>query len=161
MGEAQRGDAEAYCELLDELGPIVMKFLRRRVRDAEDARDLYQEVFLSLHRARHTYDPRRPLEPWLFTIARHVVRNYARRVVHRAREIRPEVLPEAAAEDAGHLKPQLEQAIGALSRTQREALILLRVEGVPIEAAARRAGTTVGAMRVRAHRAFRTFRRLL
>ena len=61
MAEAQRGDANAYGSLLDDIGPMVMNFLRRRVRDAEEVQDVYQEIFMALHRARHTYQPTRPL----------------------------------------------------------------------------------------------------
>src|SRR5690348_594207 len=64
MAAAQSGDADAYGQLLNEIGPSVMSFLRARVRDTDEAADLYQETFLALHRARHTYDPNRPLEPW-------------------------------------------------------------------------------------------------
>ena len=97
MAGAQRGDTNAYAELLNEIGPTVIKFLRRRVQDADAVQDLYQEIFLSLHRARHTYQPTRPLEPWLFAIARHIVADHEqRRRARLAREVlvdSPPVLP--------------------------------------------------------------------
>jgi RNA polymerase sigma-70 factor (ECF subfamily) len=162
MADAQRGDAHAYGNLLDDLGPMVMNFLRRRVRDAEEVQDMYQEIFLALHRARHTYDPTRPLEPWLFTIARHVLfRHRQRRQAREGREVLVDFPPEIPVESESHLKPQLEQAIRGLSPDQRRALELLRVDGVSIGAAARRAGTTPGALKVRAHRAYKALRQLL
>jgi len=162
MAEAQRGDANAYGSLLDDIGPMVMNFLRRRVRDAEEVQDVYQEIFMALHRARHTYQPTRPLEPWLFAIARRVVTDHQRRRLSRhARELLVDALPERSVESDAHLKLQLEQAIVGLSPDQRRALELLRVEGLPIEMAARRAGTTVGALKVRAHRAYKVLRQLL
>ena len=162
MAAAQRGDAEAYGELLDDIGPPLMNFLRARVRDLHEAEDLYQETFMALHRARHTYDVTRPLEPWLFAIARHIVAHHAqRRRVRRGREVLVAVPPERAVESDTHLKPQLEQALRRMNGEQRQAIALLRVEGLPIESAARRAGTTTGALRVRAHRAFKVLRQLL
>jgi RNA polymerase sigma-70 factor (ECF subfamily) len=162
MADAQRGDADAYGELLNELGPMVMRFVRRHVRDADDAQDLYQEVFMSVHRARHTYDPARPLEPWLFAIARRVVSDHKRRrLARQAHEVLVEVLPERSIEADGHLKPRLEQALRGLSFGQREAVELLRLDGLPTAAAARVAGTTVGALKVRAHRAYKVLRELL
>jgi RNA polymerase sigma-70 factor (ECF subfamily) len=102
------------------------------------------------------------VEPWLFTIARHVVGDQQeRRLVRRTREVLLDSPPDAPVESDAHLKPQLEQAVRALSRDQREALVLLRVQGLPLEVAARRAGTTVGALKVRAHRAYQTLRRFL
>jgi len=49
-------------------------FLRSRA-SAGDLEDVYQEVLLAVHRVRHTYDARRPFEPWLFAIARFVARH--------------------------------------------------------------------------------------
>ena len=79
MAAAQRGDADAYGELLNEIGPVLMRFLRARVRDAQEAEDLYQETLMAIHRARHGYDAARPFEPWLFAIARHIVAAHAER----------------------------------------------------------------------------------
>ena len=162
MAAAQRGEAEAYAELLNEIGPLLMRFLRGRVRDADEAEDMYKETFMALHRARHTYDATRPLEPWLFAIARHIVADHAeRRRARHAREVLVAAPPEPSVESDGHLKLQLEQALGRMSGDQRQAIALLRVEGLPIESAARRAGTTTGALRVRAHRAYKVLRQLL
>src|SRR5438046_8354829 len=79
MTEAQRGNAEAYRALLDDIGPEIASFLRARVPNPQDVADLYQETFLVLHRARRTYKPSRPVEPWLFAIAGHVVARHMRR----------------------------------------------------------------------------------
>jgi len=57
MADAQQGDRVAYAALLDDVGPMVQQFVRRRVRDVEEAKDVYQDVLLALHRARHAYEP--------------------------------------------------------------------------------------------------------
>jgi RNA polymerase sigma-70 factor (ECF subfamily) len=59
------------------------------------------------------------------------------------------------------MKVVLEQALEQLSPAQRQAFILLKIDGLSLAAAAPRAGTTVGALKVRAHRAYRALRRLL
>jgi len=162
MAAAQRGDRESYGQLLNDIGPMVHAFLRRRIRDAAECEDAYQDVLLAVHRARHTYEPDRPLEPWLFAIARYIVgAREQRRSARRAHELLVADAPEPAAPDDGHARLELEQAVRGLPRAQREALVLLHVNGLPLEAAADRAGTTTGALKVRAHRAYRTLRRLL
>ena len=162
MAAVQRGDRAAYGALLDDIGPIVQQFVRRRVRDAEEAKDVYQDILMALHRARRTYEPTRPFEPWLFAIARRVVaRRLHERWARAAREISATVLPDVPVEADGHLKLALEQALGRLSPDQREAFGLLKLEGLSVEAAAPRAHTTTGALKVRAHRAYRALRRLL
>jgi RNA polymerase sigma-70 factor (ECF subfamily) len=162
MADAQRGDRAAYRALLDDVGPVVEQFVRRRVGDAEDAKDVYQDILMALHRARHTYEPSRPFEPWLFAIARRVVsRRRGERIARNARELTVRVLPEIGVEGDGAVKLELEQALRRLTPDQRQAFALLKLDGLSIERAAPRAGTTVGALKVRAHRAYRALRRML
>lgn len=156
MTLAQRGDATAYRALLDDLGPVLVRFLRRRVNDSQDLADAYQDTFLALHRARHTYQPPRPIEPWLFAIARNVALDYGRRSERRRRhevltDSAPEPPPEAPARDWGS---ELATAMQTLPNRQREAVQLLKVQGLSIREAAARLGTTPGALKLRAHRAY-------
>jgi RNA polymerase sigma-70 factor (ECF subfamily) len=76
---------------------LLLAFLRRRVVDPHEVDDIHQETLIAMHRARHTYDPSRPLEPWLFTIARNVAADHNRR--HLAR-LSWEVLLETPLEGA-------------------------------------------------------------
>jgi RNA polymerase sigma-70 factor (ECF subfamily) len=156
MAMAQHGDAVAYRALLDDLGPVLVRFLRRRVRDDQDLADAYQDTFLALHRARHTYQPARPIEPWLFAIARNVVADYGRRWQRRTRhelltDDDPEPTPDPPPRDFG---AELATAMRALPNRQREALQLLKFQGLSIQEAAARVGTTPGAVKLRAHRAY-------
>jgi RNA polymerase sigma-70 factor (ECF subfamily) len=160
MAEAQGGDGEAYRALLDDIGPLVMTVVRRHARN--DVEDLYQEVFMALHSTRHTYDPSRPLEPWLLAIARHVIADHEQRRRRRAaRELLVGEPPPVPVEHDGHARRQLEQLVGRLSPGQREAVELLRVDGLSVTSAALRAGTSAGALKVRAHRAYKVLRQLL
>ncbi len=162
MERAQRGDREAYRALLDDVGPLLIGFLRRRLSEPQDVEDVYQEALMALHRARHTYAPSRPFEPWLLGIARHVAIDHVRRRLARLkREELVAALPEAATQGNGPTVRQLDQALGRLSATQREAIDLLHIQGLSLEAAAVRAGTTTGALKVRAHRAYRALKQLL
>ena len=66
-------------------------------------------------------------------------------------------LPDAAAESEpdGYA---LADALRSLPRTQREAFSMLKLEGLSVGAAATRAGVTPGALKVRAHRAYKALR---
>lgn len=155
MALAQRGDGTAYRALLDDLGPVIVRFLNHRVRDREDLADVYQDTFLALHRARHTYQPLRPIEPWLFAIARNVAADYGRRRRRRARyEILTDTAPEPTTELERDLGAQFHATLRALPSRQREALQLLKFQGLSVAEAAARAGTTPSALKVRAHRAY-------
>lgn len=162
MERVQQGDAEAYRALLDDVGPALRNFLARRTRDTADLQDVYQDTLLALHRARNTYEPGRSFDAWFFGIAKHVSVTHFRRSAARARREVPGDPPAGAvagAEDG--LEWRLRRALDALPPAQREALQLTRIRGLSADEAAEVASTTAGAIKVRAHRAFRTLRRLL
>src|SRR5262245_49037090 len=62
MQAAQAGDAQAYVRLLKEITPRLRQIVRRQrfFVSAEDIEDLVQDILLSLHAVRASYDPRRP-----------------------------------------------------------------------------------------------------
>lgn len=162
MERAQNGDRDAYRALLDDIGPALLGFLRRRVGDTHEVEDIYQETLIALHRARHTYEPPRPLEPWLFAIARNVAADWSRRRRTRlSREVLVDTLPEHATSPEGAAEERLREALARLPPAQREAFELLKVEGLSVEDGAARAGTTPGALKVRAHRAYKAIKGLL
>ena len=161
MERVQRGDREAYDELLTDMAPPLLRFLRRRIADAHELEDVFQDTLMAVHRARHTYDPSRPFEPWLFAIARHVaVDHFRHRMVHASHEVLVEELPEPAG-DADPARPRLAEALDRLPQAQREAFEMLQLEGLSVAAAAARVGITTGALKVRAHRAYKALRALL
>lgn len=67
MAAAQNGDGAAYGRLLAEFAPMLRRTIHRRWGDT-DYEDIVQEVLITLHRVRHTYDPNRPFIPWLMAI---------------------------------------------------------------------------------------------
>lgn len=174
MAAAQQGDARAYEALLRDLRPVLRDYVRQRI-DEPGAEDVVQTVLLSLHRARHTYRHEQRFAPWLFAIARNAVTDAWRR--QGSRRGREEPLPEDDALPAGahpaRLRPEdgrpggalpardLERALARLSPIQREAVVLLHLEGLSVSEAALRARVSPGALKVRAHRAYRALRALL
>ena len=160
MACAQSGDREAYRAVLEDVSPLVLSWLRRWLTDSPDLADVFQDTLVHLHRARHTYDPGRPFEPWLFAIARHCAADHARRRRQRAWEILVDELPDVAAESEPD-RHALADALQTLPRPQREAFTMLKVEGLSVGAAAARAGVTPGALKVRAHRAYKALKAIL
>lgn len=168
MAAVQQGDSEAYESLLHALVPSLRGFVRRRLSDPDAAEDVVQAVLLSIHRARHTWRAERPFGPWWRAIARNAVIDAARRRGRRAAHEVPlaaehdafaaRSVPEAAAQG---LSPDLLEALEQLPPVQREAVELLHVKDLSVAEAAMRAGTTTGALRVRAHRGVAALRRML
>jgi RNA polymerase sigma-70 factor, ECF subfamily len=162
MARWQQGDAGACRELLDNVGPSLTYFLRRRVADPHELEDVYQEVFMAIFEARHTYEPGRPFEPWLFAIARNIAVDYSRRRWTRAHweELVAE-LPEQPSDTSTTVTPELSAVLAELPPDQREAFSMLKLDGLSVEAAAARAGVSAGALKVRAHRAYKSLKRLI
>jgi RNA polymerase sigma-70 factor (ECF subfamily) len=164
MAAAQQGDAEAYQRLLTELLPFVSGVVRGRVGDDPAAEDIVQEVLLSIHTARNTYRSERPLEPWVRTIARNAVIDWIRkRARARGRESGVDAadLPAPQLESPSSvLSPGVERALTSLPEAQRQAVVMLKLEGLTVAEAAERVGTTPGALKLRAHRGYRALRDL-
>ena len=163
MQAAQSGDSAAYSELLNAIIPAVRQYVRR-VRGFlghADVEDLVQDVMLSLHAVRGTYDAERPFLPWLMTIARNRMADGARRYARRsAHEVQVEELPVTFAEDETNTIMQtygdvdaLKQAIEALPRQQRTAVELLKLKEMSLKEAAEASGQSIGALKVSMHRA--------
>lgn len=165
MISAQAGDTGAYEKLLDDLLPYVRRFVRRRLGDAAAREDVVQNVLVATHRARHTYRPERPFGPWLYAVARNAITDHLRarsRRLRREVSVEPSQLPEPAHEpelpEGDALSPELERALAALPPTQREAVLLVQIEGLTVAEAAARAGVSTTALKVRAHRGYRALR---
>jgi RNA polymerase sigma factor (sigma-70 family) len=73
MARAQTGDSAAYRELLQAILPWLRQIAAARLRARHDVEDAVQDILLTLHAIRHTYDPARPFKPWLIAVARRRV----------------------------------------------------------------------------------------
>src|SRR5712671_2030059 len=81
MRDAQSGIAAAYLELLEDITPRLRRIIRRQrsFLGTEDIEDLVQDILLSVHSVRATFDPQRPFMPWLMAITRNRLVDGARR----------------------------------------------------------------------------------
>lgn len=159
---AQAGDQEAYRRLLEAVQPLLRSYLQRRLRDEEAVADVAQEVLLTMHRVRHTFEPGRAFEPWFYAIARsRFIDHLRRRRLRGDLEVAGDDLPEAAAEEPAVGWDHFLELLESLPASQREAFSMLKIEGLSVQEAAERAGVTPSALKVRAHRAYGALRRAL
>ena len=99
LSAAQAGDAASYREFLTGVTPFVRALARRKLRAEDVVEDVVQDVLLTVHRVRHTYEPGRPVAPWLVAIvARRSIDSLRKRGRGAAREIHEgsEVMAPAA-----------------------------------------------------------------
>jgi RNA polymerase sigma-70 factor (ECF subfamily) len=175
MARYCRGEAAAFGRLYQMMAPRVLAYLVGLLGDRAAAEDVLQQAFLKVHQARATYVLGANPIPWIYAIAHRTCLDEMRRrkrsrvrltadgelrhppsaditgVAEAAREADDPPVPPAAAMAA------LEQ----LPENQREALILTKVHGRSIAEAAMITGSTTGAIKQRAHRAYVSLRQML
>ena len=168
MAAAQQGDRVSYQVLLRDCVPHVRRIAQRSGVRPENVDDVVQEVLLTIHRARQTYDPSRSFAAWLTAIAqRRSIDSLRQRGRQDRREVADELryesfpdaglTPEASWEGAGRAV-QLQDAIASLPPGQREAVESLALRQLSLSEAAEATGKTKGALKVNLHRALKALR---
>lgn len=169
------GDASAFRELYGLLAPRLLGYLMKMARQRALAEDLLQQTFLKVHRARGAYVKGADPVPWIYAIAHRTFIDDARKKKRAIVDVRgDDELPDIPANLLGETVDQRDDhradpetvkqaldALGELPEAQREAVVLTKLDGKSVAEAAQIAGTTVGAMKVRAHRGYEALRKLL
>lgn len=166
MRLAQAGDTAAYSRFLSEILPVLRGTVHRRWRSPQDVEDIVQDILMSVHSVRHTFDPSRPIMPWLMTITARRIADAARRSSSRvANETTVETMPETfsgadtkSTQDTSDDQEAIQIALASLSDGQREAIQLMKLQGLSVQEAAERTGKSVPALKVTVHRAIKAMR---
>src|SRR5215475_6044626 len=143
MAHAQDGDSGAYHRLLEEVSPCLRSLAASRHRDPSDAEDAVQDILLTIHAIRQTYDPARPFRPWLVTIAnRRLVDRLRRQGRQRSRETAltsdHETFParQANLDQEVSYRHELQAAVANLPPVQQQAIRLLKLKELSLKEAA-------------------------
>lgn len=171
MDRYARGDDSAFAAVYDALAPRLLGFLLRQTRDRARAEDVVQQTMLQIHRARGRFEPGAQVVPWAFAIARRLLidshRRGGREVLAKddedsARDLL--VALDAPADDvaiAKELAARIQTVLDGIPDNQRIAFELIKQEGLSVAEAAQTLGTTVAAVKLRAHRAYEALRAAL
>ncbi len=164
MARTQAGDQRAYHRLLTEITPYVRSIAAKYHRMAEDVEDTVQDILLSIHAIRQTYDPTRPFAPWLATIAERRALDRLRKRLRNAKREAPleadhETYAAAPANSEGGLEAEeLNRALATLPPGQRQALELLKLKEMSLKEASAATGLSITALKVATHRALKSLR---
>jgi RNA polymerase sigma-70 factor (ECF subfamily) len=170
MDRYSAGDDTAFSTLYDLLAPRLYGYFLRQTRSADLADDLTQQTLLKIHRARGQFLRGAAVTPWAFAIGRRLLIDSLRR---RRREVTPndddDTLDRAASEDpsadelvqAQETARRIQTALLRLPASQRVAFELVKQEGLTFAEAAEALGTTVAAVKLRAHRAYGALREVV
>ncbi len=166
MQRSLDGDTQAYAQLLKETARLLRPYLSKRIYASTEVDDVLQEILISIHKARHTYDGQRPYKPWMFAIAKfrlqdHLRAHYADHL-HDAEDLSEleEMLPDDVTEtDFNHESISVE--VEKLPEKQATILRLMHQEGYTAKEVAAKIGMNESAVKVAAHRAYKILRERL
>jgi len=181
MARYCRGDATAFHKLYGLLAARILAYLTGLLGDKAAAEDTLQLTFLKVHEARANYVQGANPIPWIYTIAHRTALDEIRK--RKRSRVRVGKDAELPAEPAAHITGVAADAhpdpaepsdgsdpaaaavalaaLAKLPENQRQALILTKVHGRSIADAAMITGSSPGAIKQRAHRAYVTLRQLL
>ncbi|MFG1172573.1 sigma-70 family RNA polymerase sigma factor [Erwiniaceae bacterium CAU 1747] len=163
MAQAQAGDRSAYTRLLKALVPVIRSRVRKQIFDDALTEDVVQDVLLTVHRVRHTYDPAFPFLPWLIAIiSARAIDALRRRGRYQRWEISGDALPELAiphSEQPAENGQELEGYLNQLPSRQRDIVEHVHLREMSLTEAAAHNNLTVAAVKSLLHRALKNLRR--
>lgn len=164
---AQGRDAEALAELYERYFDRIYGYIAVRVRDQKEAEDLAEQVFLKVMESICSFQWRGvPFSAWLFRIARNLVIDYVRKMEQRRAlsldetTVRGEFDPAAWLEEKATFE-QLGEALGRLTRAQREVISMRFAGGLSTDQVAQVMGKSPGAVKALQHSALVSLRKSL
>jgi len=178
MLRVKQGDMQAFADLVDKYKQAVMNLANRMLRDATEAEDLSQMVFVQVFKSAHRYKVSSKFSTWLFTIARNLCLNEIRRRSRHptdsleARSSEPWEPSAPQFEDKavvsppdrllhGELEAKIQHTLAELPEKQRLAILLCRQEDFSYEDIARVLGSSVSATKSLIYRGRETLKQKL
>ena len=162
MELSQKGDERAYKSLLrDIVGPI-KAFAQQKVGFLDAADDIVQESLLAIHKARHTYDPKKSFDSWMFAIVRYKIIDFYRKESKRqSKLICDENLLLSLKEEQDKDTPSDERldllplCLESLPKKYQEALHCVKIQETPIKEAAKILGISEANVKTRCSRGYK------
>ncbi|WP_214627742.1 sigma-70 family RNA polymerase sigma factor [Paenibacillus agaridevorans] len=164
--EALAGGREAYSRLYSETVREVYQTVRFLVREASDADDVVQDIYLAMFRSFPRYDPARPFRPWLMGIAMRQIRNHRRkrwmqlRIAKKAEAVQQTAEYDFSGDITDRLsRNSLAQNVEKLPYKLKQTVILHYFHEYTQEEIALILGIPLGTVKSRIHAALQTLRR--
>ncbi len=155
------GNQQDYARFLAAITPLLKRMAGRRLA-ACDIEDVTQEILISIHKARHTYDGVRPIMPWLASIAKFRISDHLRQhysqMQHQTVDIHEmeEMLPDVTKDGEDH--EYIEELLEGVPENHKRILTLMHVQGYTAKEVGTQMELNESAVKVAAHRALKKIR---
>ncbi len=161
MALYQEGSAEAFKELYSRHSGKIFGYLKSRTDSLQEATDLFQEVFVKIHKSKHLYNRSLPLLPWIFSVSHSVLIDEKRRSL-RVKEIFDYDLEQVPAVEPLEIRlTEVTPYIGKLPDHQGVAIQMRYVDERTFEEIADRLKTSPLNVRKIVSRGLRNLKRLV
>jgi RNA polymerase sigma-70 factor, ECF subfamily len=156
----KKGDQNSYRILLTKLGKITDRFLYAKIQNPEEREECVQDILMAIHSSLPNFDASKKFLPWYFSIVRF-------KTIDRLKKIYKEKsITKENIEDFGNLfspyteynsgesedSELLESAMSSLDPLHRKALVLSKIEGIPLKEIALELEWTLSKTKVVIHR---------
>ena len=165
MIQVQQGNIGVMGHLFERHHARIYNFCHRMTGSREASEDLVQEVFVRSIKYRQSFRGDAEYLPWLYRVARNACNDYFKQSSRFPALV--DELPEIEGDEPNASEQMerqeqvclLRQALLELPVDRREVLVLSRFEELPYEEITQLLGCSVGAVKVRVHRAMEQLRR--
>jgi RNA polymerase sigma-70 factor (ECF subfamily) len=171
------GDDAAFAIIVRRYERALFNLALRMVHDAEQARDLTQDVFIRVHRSLARYDPVYPFPSWIFRVASNLCIDWIRKKKLRTVSLdapispgdddsRRRELPDPGQDPSEDLERRergavLASVLAKLPESHRMILVLRHQRELSYEEISLALEVPLGTVKARIHRAREAFRRIL
>lgn len=155
------GDQLAYARFLKTITPLLTRLCVKKLASSETD-DVVQEILISIHKARHTYDGKRPIMPWIFSIAKFRITDHLRKHYAQMRNMAVDIADFenilADVTERSDSNESIEELLHDVPEKQRKILNMMHVEGYTAKQVGSKLGMKESAVKVAAHRAIKKIR---
>jgi len=158
-------DMNAFEIIYSRYANKLYNFFFNHTGDVEKSNDFLQTTFLKIHKSRERYHSSFALSTWIYTIAKNLLKDEFKR---KYKTISLDEVDEPASKEDPEdmiekvkMETAIQKSLNLLSEDEKTIVFLSKYENMKYREIARILRTTTGAVKVKAHRAFKKLRKYL
>ena len=152
-----KGDEKAFAAIYDRYHRRLLSYFHRMLwSDREMAQDFLQDLFTKLATRPQSYDPGRPFQTWLFSVANNMCKNAYRHetvvreaAVHLRNGVDREEAVGGIGGDRAHFRDRLDEELDKLEPDHKATFVMRFHEDMPIKEIAAAFGCSEGTVKSR------------